>query len=47
MARLNDLTGLKFGRLTVIERAEDSITKKGNRFTRWLCICDCGNKVVF
>jgi hypothetical protein len=29
-----DLTGQKFGRLTVIERA--------NKGSRWLCTCDCG-----
>lgn len=39
--RLQDLTGQRFGRLTVIERAEN----KGSK-TRWLCLCDCGNKAV-
>lgn len=33
-----DLTGKRFGKLTVIERAE---TKYGK--TRWKCLCDCGN----
>lgn len=49
MGKFNDLTGQKFGRLTVIERVEDAITEKGNRFTQWLCNCDCGsdNIVVF
>lgn len=46
MARFNDLTGQKFGRLTVIKRVEDAITEKGNRFTQWLCNCDCGNNDV-
>ena len=41
--KLNDLTGKKFGRLTVLQRAEDLITENGNRFTRWNCKCDCGN----
>lgn len=40
---LNDLTGKKFGRLTVLQRADDLITENGNRFTRWDCRCDCGN----
>lgn len=35
--KFNDLIGQKFGRLTVISRAE---TKK--KRTRWLCKCDCG-----
>jgi len=42
MSKLKDLTGMKFGRLTVIERAEND--KHGR--ARWLCLCDCGNKKV-
>ena len=39
-----DLTGRKFGRLTVIERAEDYITPSDGRHrARWKCICECGN----
>lgn len=34
-----DLTGMKFGKLTVIERAGK--TEKDNAL--WKCICDCGN----
>lgn len=41
-ARAPDLTGLKFNRLTVIERAER--TKTG--IIRWRCICDCGNETI-
>ena len=37
--KLIDLTGQRFGRLTVIERAKNSGTH-----TTWLCMCDCGNK---
>jgi hypothetical protein len=35
--RLIDLTGRKFGRWTVIERAHTRLGK-----VRWLCLCDCG-----
>lgn len=35
--KLQDLTGQKFGRLTVIERDTTSKT------TKWICKCDCGN----
>lgn len=35
-----DLTGMKYGRLTVIKRAENS--KQGK--VKWLCVCDCGNE---
>lgn len=40
--RLNDLTGMRFGKLVVIERVEDD----HNRNRRWLCQCDCGNQKV-
>ncbi len=38
-----DLTGRKFGSLTVIRYSE---TKKGNKRT-WECICDCGNTAYY
>ena len=41
MGKLSDLTGLKFGRLTVIQR---SGTKNGH--VAWLCKCDCGKTIV-
>jgi hypothetical protein len=41
MSKLIDLTGQKFGRLTVIKRAEN---KRGQ--TRWETLCECG-KVCF
>lgn len=37
-----DLTGQKFGRLTVIKRGEN--TNLG--LARWVCKCDCGNEVL-
>lgn len=36
-----DLTGQRFGKLTVIERAKEN-TKAGK--ARWICKCDCGNE---
>ena len=39
MGKLIDLTGQKFGHLTVIKRGEDSPSKQ----PRWWCRCDCGN----
>ena len=42
MSKLKDLTGQRFGRLTVIKRAEND---KHNRPT-WLCRCDCGNEKI-
>lgn len=37
-----DLTGKKFGRLTVIERSENASDGK----VAWLCQCDCGNRAI-
>lgn len=34
-----DLTGARFGRLTVLERGPN-----GGRLTRWHCLCDCGER---
>lgn len=41
MPKLIDLTGQRFGRLTIVERAENI-----GRTTRWRCVCDCGNETV-
>jgi len=42
MTKRLELTGQKFGRLTVIRRVESN--KKGN--TQWLCLCDCSNETI-
>ena len=39
----DDLTGLIFGRLTVIQQAEDYVNSNGTRIAAWWCKCDCGN----
>lgn len=38
MSKSNNLIGQRFGKLTVIERAENN--KQGK--TMWKCVCDCG-----
>ena len=35
--------GETFGRLTIVEQAEDYINPKGKHFARFLCKCSCGN----
>lgn len=40
--RFNDLTGNRYGKLTVIKRAY----KNGSRNTYWLCKCDCGKETT-
>lgn len=39
--RIKNLTGKRFGRLIVTERAQN---KDGYGAARWKCLCDCGNK---
>ena len=46
MSKCIDLTGQRFGRLTVVGRADNYITPKGAKFSRWNCICDCGKKTI-
>ena len=42
MSRLIDLTGQRFGKLTVVRR--DGSDKHGH--STWLCKCDCGQFTV-
>ena len=42
---LMDLTGQRYGRLTVVDEAPVSITN-GRKSRRWNCVCDCGNTTV-
>jgi len=42
MNELLDLTGQRFGKLTVLRKAPS----QGDRRTRWECQCDCGNVYV-
>ena len=45
--KLIDLTGQRYGRLTVIKQAPAYITSDGHyHFTKWWCRCDCGNEVA-
>jgi hypothetical protein len=51
--RLKDLTGQRFGRLTVLRRGEDLVREtlrpymapQRVRLVRWHCRCDCGREV--
>jgi len=42
MSKFKDLTGQRFGRLIVIEKAGQN----KNRNTLWKCLCDCGNETI-
>lgn len=41
-----DLTGKRFGRLTVIKQLDGHRQPNGAMVTQWLCKCDCGNEIV-
>ena len=43
MASLIDLTGMRFGRLVVIAKAEPNKSYHG---AMWECLCDCGNRTI-
>lgn len=44
MSKVIDLTGMRFGKLTVISRSENRfIGKRKASKPYWLCQCDCGN----
>lgn len=40
MPRFKDLTGRRFGRLTV----ESYLPRKGYKHLEWICLCSCGNR---
>ena len=42
----DDLVGQTFGRLTVLERAEDHVQPSGQRKVMWKCQCSCINKTI-
>lgn len=42
MPRLTDLSGMRFGWLTVVHREHAAQSKS----VLWRCLCDCGNEVV-
>ena len=41
MAKLIDLTGQRFDKLIVLEKAPSR-----KRHTYWKCQCDCGNQII-
>lgn len=42
MSACIDLTGKRFGKLTVIKRVENTAANKA----QWLCRCDCGEEII-
>ena len=46
MGKYIDLTGRRFGKLTVIKRVENKITNNGQIKVQFLCKCDCGKETI-
>lgn len=46
MGKFIDLTNHKFGKLTVLKRAENHILASGKPRTMWLCKCECGKEKI-
>lgn len=47
MGKYNDLTGRRFGRLTVVARdPENYVSPGGVSCPRWVCRCECGESVT-
>lgn len=46
MGKFKDLTGERFGRLTVLRRTENHIQPNGVPVVMWECQCDCENIII-
>ena len=46
MAAFKNIVGNKYGRLTVIERADNIVRSNGRKRVAWRCVCECGNWCV-
>lgn len=44
MPKFKDLTGMKFGKLTVIEQGENHRQPSGKSIVMWKCRCECGSE---
>lgn len=42
-AQMKDLTGMTFGKLTVLRLDEDYLTQRKGWKYKWICQCECGN----
>lgn len=45
-AKPQDITGQRFGKITVIKRGERVFYPSGDSKLTWVCECDCGNEVI-
>ena len=45
-SKLNDLSGMEFGSLVVVDRYGVNVTPNGTKQTTWKCKCSCGDIIV-
>lgn len=41
-----NLSGMTFGRLTVLHQTDDYVTPKGEHLAMWKCKCSCGEDYI-
>ncbi len=46
MAKAKDLTGERFGKLTVLRLGDPARSPGGKAIRRWVCRCDCGREIT-
>lgn len=46
MSSFKNLIGSRFGRLTVVDLADDYVDPRGRHRKRYKCVCDCGNEKI-
>lgn len=46
MTMRRNLIGQKYGRLTVVDTAEDLVSNTGYHTAMWKCVCECGTEVI-
>lgn len=46
MGAFQDLTGQKFGKLTVIRKGNCKVLPSGRHQIMWICKCECGNEIA-
>lgn len=45
-SRVPDMTGMRFGNVTITSRAPNWIDSKGKPNSAWHCVCDCGTELI-
>ena len=46
IGKIKDITGQRFGKITVIKQGDRVTYPSGSSKVNWICECDCGNEVI-